>query len=267
MFLVIGKIRHLDIWWPWHSELRPSFAAAQARTPAAYMSTYSPAAARLQAAGGQSILSWWFRTIPLSFASSSSPSSHHFTWDLTFAKVDRPILSAYFLQHHHLDFSLPCHFLVSVDGETWLPLMSSSSPSFFLTKISPAYQEVLAEFSEIVIVGFSPCPNKQDVRRATTWSHMDCPSPRWHGVWIRKSMLMSRSSSRRRSHRHHEAKQPTSFIFRKSLDVFERTVWQSQVHFLATRRSSSFDIAFRLASGCCPVTWRLSLPFHVHSQD
>lgn len=244
MFLVIGKIRHLDIWWPWHSELRPSFAAAQARTPAAYMSTYSPAAARLQAAGGQSILSWWFRTIPLSFASSSSPSSHHFTWDLTFAKVDRPILSAYFLQHHHLDFSLPCHFLVSVDGETWLPLMSSSSPSFFLTKISPAYQEVLAEFPEIVIVGFSPCPNKQDVRRATTWSHAGTAFGSEKvcccQVWVRED---------------------------GGIDIMKQSNPQASSSESPWTSLRELSGQVRLASGCCPVTWRLSLPFHVHSQD
>ena len=48
-------------------------------------------------------------------------------------------------------------------SEKSLPLMSSSLPSSLLTKISPAYQEILVKFTEIVGIGFLPDPVKHDV--------------------------------------------------------------------------------------------------------
>ena len=78
--------------------------------------------------------------------------------------VDRPILGADFLRHHQFDVSLARHLLVSVDGDVSLPLMSSSSPSTLLSKISSEYQELLPEFPEIIGLGFAPGPVKHDVR-------------------------------------------------------------------------------------------------------
>ena len=43
--------------------------------------------------------------------------------------LDRPILRTAFLRHHQFDVSLTRHMLVSVNGDVYLPLMSSSSPS------------------------------------------------------------------------------------------------------------------------------------------
>ena len=121
------------------------------------------AAATLRAAGGQPIQSWGTRTLPLSF-SSSSGGTHRFDWEFTLAAVDRPILGADFLRHHQFDVSIARHLLVSVDGEVQLPLLPYSSSSTLLSKVSVSYQEVLAEFPEIVGLGFAPGPTKHDVR-------------------------------------------------------------------------------------------------------
>ena len=80
------------------------------------------------------------------------------------AAVDRPILGADFLRHHQFDVSIARHLLVSVDGEVQLPLLPYSSSSTLLSKVSVSYQEVLAEFPEIVGLGFAPGPTKHDVR-------------------------------------------------------------------------------------------------------
>ena len=64
------------------------------------------------------------------------------------AAVDRPILGADFLRHH----------LISLDGEVQLLLLPSSLPSTLLSKVSVEYQEILAEFPEIVGLGFAPGP-------------------------------------------------------------------------------------------------------------
>ena len=45
-----------------------------------------------------------------------------------------------------------------------LSLMSSTSPSTQISKISTEYQEILAEFQDIVGLGFTPGPVKHDVR-------------------------------------------------------------------------------------------------------
>ena len=111
------------------------------------------AATSLRAAGGQPIPSCWKRTIPLSFSSTSS-GTHQFDWNFTLAAVDRPILGADFLRHH----------LISLDGEVQLLLLPSSLPSTLLSKVSVEYQEILAEFPEIVGLGFAPGPAKHDVR-------------------------------------------------------------------------------------------------------
>ena len=129
-----------------------------------HRSTSSPAAVRLQAAGGQTIPSWGQRTIPLSFASTSTTTPLRFSWDFTLAAVDRPILGADFLRHHQLDVSLARHLLISANGEKRLPLMSSSAPASLLAKVSATYQEILADFPEIVGTSFSPGPSKHDVR-------------------------------------------------------------------------------------------------------
>ena len=60
--------------------------------------------------------------------------------------------------------SLARHLLVSESGSVSLPLMSSSSSSSLLSKISSAYQEILSEFPEIVGLDFAPGPVKHDVR-------------------------------------------------------------------------------------------------------
>ena len=97
------------------------------------------------------------RTLPLSFSSSSS-KTHRFDWNFTLAAVDRPILGADFLRHHQFDVSIARHLLISVDGEVQLPLLPSSSLSTLLSKVSVKYQDVLAEFPEIVGHGFTPGP-------------------------------------------------------------------------------------------------------------
>ena len=74
------------------------------------------------------------------------------------AAVDRPILSADFLGHHQFDMSIARHLLVSVDGEVQLLLLPSSLPSTLLSKVFVEYQEILAEFPEIVGLGFAPGP-------------------------------------------------------------------------------------------------------------
>ena len=78
--------------------------------------------------------------------------------------VDRPILGADFLRHHQFDVSITWHLLIFVDGEVQLPLLPSSSPSTLLSKESVEYQEILAEFPEIVGIGFAPGLAKHDVR-------------------------------------------------------------------------------------------------------
>ena len=128
-----------------------------------HRSASSPASLHLQAAGGQSIPSWGKRTIPLSFATATS-TPLRFSWSFTLAAVDRPILGADFLRHHQLDVSLVRNLLISVSGEHRLPLMSSSSPQSLLAHIAPAYQEILADFPEIVGMTFSPGPSKHGVR-------------------------------------------------------------------------------------------------------
>ena len=60
--------------------------------------------------------------------------------------------------------SLTRHLLVSVNDEVSLRLMSSSLSASLLSKISSAYQEIMAEFLEIVGLGFSPGHVKHDVR-------------------------------------------------------------------------------------------------------
>ena len=105
-------------------------------------------------------MSWGKRTIPLSFSLTSS-STHRFDWNLTLAAVDHQILSADFLRHHQYDVSIAQHLLVSVDSEVQLPLLASSSPSTLLSKVG--YQEILAEFPSIVVLGFAPGPVKHDV--------------------------------------------------------------------------------------------------------
>ena len=79
------------------------------------------------------------------------------------AAVNCLILSADFLRQHQFDMSIAQHQLDSVDGEVQLPLLPSSSPSTLLSKVS-IYQQVLAEFPEIVGLGFAPGPAKHDVR-------------------------------------------------------------------------------------------------------
>ena len=106
---------------------------------------------------------WGSATLPLSF-SLSSGRTHRFDWEFTVAAVDRPILGADFLRHHQFDVSIARHLLVSVDGEVQLPLLPYSSSSTLLSKVSVSYQEVLAEFPEIVGLGFAPGPTKHDVR-------------------------------------------------------------------------------------------------------
>ena len=95
-------------------------------------------------------------TIPLSLST--------FDWSFTFAAVDRSILGADCLRNHQFDVSLAHHLLVSVNGDVSLPLMSSSSPSTLLSKISVQYQEIMLEFLEIVGIGFVPSPVKHGVR-------------------------------------------------------------------------------------------------------
>ena len=94
----------------------------------------------------------------LSPFSSSSGGTHRFHWNFTLAAVDCPILGADFLRHHQFDVSIARHLLISVDGEVQLLLLPYSSPSTLLSKVSVKYQEVLAEFPEIVGLGFAPGP-------------------------------------------------------------------------------------------------------------
>ena len=108
------------------------------------------AATSLRAAVDQPIPSWGKRTLPLSFLRDPPVRL-----ELQVAAVDRPILGADFLQHHQFDVIIARHLLISVDGEVELPLLPSSSPSTLLSKVSVEYQEVLAEFPEIVGLGFA----------------------------------------------------------------------------------------------------------------
>ena len=80
----------------------------------------------------------------LSFLSTSN-TTRRFDWSFTVVAVDRLILRVDFLRHHQFNVSLARHLLMSVDGNVNLPLMSSSSTSTLLSKISSAYQEILTE--------------------------------------------------------------------------------------------------------------------------
>ena len=92
--------------------------------------------------------------------------------------VNRPILGADFLLHHHFDVSLACHLLVSVNGVVRLPLMSSSLPSNLLSKVSVEYHKILVEFPEIVGLGFTLSPVKHDVRHhVETNAHLHVSPP------------------------------------------------------------------------------------------
>ena len=58
-----------------------------------------------------------------------------------------------------------------------LPLLPSSSPSTLLSKVSVGYQEVFAEFPEIVGLGFGPGPAKHDVRHHLVTRGPPIPTP------------------------------------------------------------------------------------------
>ena len=72
-------------------------------------------------------------------------------------------LRCYDSNHNLPEFLYSVHLLISVDGEVQLPLLPYCSPSTLLSKVSIEYQEVLAEFPEIVGLGFAPMPTKHDV--------------------------------------------------------------------------------------------------------
>ena len=76
------------------------------------------------------------------------------------------------------NISLTRHLLVSVNDEVSLRLMSSSLSASLLSKISSAYQEIMAEFPEIVGLGFSPGPVKH-VRHHVKARCLPISMPAW----------------------------------------------------------------------------------------